>query len=115
MNPDLLNVASTNLSRFSLTWVRIAIGTRIGWHSDCYVSLLGGGVAFMERFIARENIRRFRQQLENCTNEAERATLQKLLADEEAKLRSLNSEGSLPPDSTILHLGGDKQQQLGKS
>ena len=47
----------------------------------------------MERFIARENIRRFRHQLENCTDDAEKTTLQKLLADEEAKLRSIVTEG----------------------
>lgn len=48
----------------------------------------------MEQFIARENIRRFKHRLENCTDEAERTTLQKLLADEEAKLRSMIPGGS---------------------
>jgi hypothetical protein len=40
----------------------------------------------MERFIARENIRRFERQLESCTDETQRATLEKLLADEQARL-----------------------------
>ena len=43
----------------------------------------------MERFIARENIKRFRQQLETCTDQVQRLTLEKLLAAEEAKLEAL--------------------------
>lgn len=43
----------------------------------------------MERFIARENIKRFKQQLETCTDEVQRLTLEKLLAAEEAKLEAL--------------------------
>jgi hypothetical protein len=42
----------------------------------------------MDRFIARENIRRYKQQLASCTDEAQRATLQELLAEETANLRS---------------------------
>ena len=40
----------------------------------------------MQRFIASENIKRFRAQLEGCTDKGQRATLEKLLAEEEAKL-----------------------------
>lgn len=43
----------------------------------------------MERFIARENIRRFKAQLVDCTDERRSATLRKLLADEEAHLARL--------------------------
>lgn len=44
----------------------------------------------MERFIAAENIKRFRQQLESCTDESHRVELEQLLAAEEAKLRSVS-------------------------
>lgn len=40
----------------------------------------------MERFVALENIRRFKQHLEICTDAAERGTLEQLLSEEEAKL-----------------------------
>jgi hypothetical protein len=43
----------------------------------------------MDGFIARENIRRFKQQLDACTDEAQRRTLEGLLADEEAKLKAI--------------------------
>lgn len=43
----------------------------------------------MERFIARENIGRFRQQLAQCTDEGQRHVLQQLLAEEEARLAEL--------------------------
>lgn len=43
----------------------------------------------MERFVARENMRLLRQQLEGCSDEAKRAMLQQLLVEAEAKLKSL--------------------------
>lgn len=43
----------------------------------------------MERFVAKENVRRLRQQLESCSNEAQKAMLQELLVEAEGKLRSL--------------------------
>ncbi len=43
----------------------------------------------MERFIAAENIKRFKRQLESCTDEAQRAQIEQLLVSEEAKLRML--------------------------
>lgn len=43
----------------------------------------------MERFIALENIKRFKQQLEACTDEIQRAQLEQLLLAEEAKLKNL--------------------------
>jgi hypothetical protein len=41
----------------------------------------------MDRFIARENIRHFKERLEQVADPAERERLLKLLADEEAKLK----------------------------
>ena len=46
----------------------------------------------MQEFIARENIKRFRQQLENCTDAGQRATLKQLLANEQAHLERLEDE-----------------------
>lgn len=43
----------------------------------------------MERFIARENIRRFKAQLADCSDEKRSATLRNLLAEEEAHLARL--------------------------
>jgi hypothetical protein len=44
----------------------------------------------MERFIACENIRRFKEQLADCKDAARSATIRKLLADEEAHLARLD-------------------------
>lgn len=49
----------------------------------------GGGGASMERFIVQENIKRFRQQLEGCTDVQQRETLTGLLTAEETKLKEL--------------------------
>jgi len=46
----------------------------------------------MERFIHRENLKLFRQQLETTTDEARRRMLLKLLAEEEAKNEQLGDE-----------------------
>lgn len=43
----------------------------------------------MERFIVQENIKRFRQQLEGCTDVQQRETLTGLLTAEETKLKEL--------------------------
>lgn len=43
----------------------------------------------MDRFIARENIKRFKNQLEQCTDEKQREMLQQLLAEAEATLAKL--------------------------
>ncbi len=43
----------------------------------------------MDRFVAHENVKRFRKQLESCTDARQRETLKELLAAEEAKLREL--------------------------
>ena len=43
----------------------------------------------MEKFVIRQNIVRFRSTLENETNPKRRAMLQTLLAEEQAKLKSL--------------------------
>lgn len=43
----------------------------------------------MDRYIAEENIKRFRSLLERCTDGAQRETLKQLLADEERRLATL--------------------------
>jgi hypothetical protein len=43
----------------------------------------------MERFIAHENIRRFKAQFADCTDESRSVTLRKLLAKEEVHLANL--------------------------
>lgn len=49
----------------------------------------------MNRFIVRENVKRFQRQLNDCTDERQRQTLEELLAQEQAKLRSLDSGSAL--------------------
>lgn len=46
----------------------------------------------MEQFIARENVRRFKRQLENCTDEDQRATLEKLLAEYAQHLAAIEGQ-----------------------
>ena len=46
----------------------------------------------MQEFISRENIRNFQAQLEGCTDEEQRATLLKLLQDEERRLAAIMSK-----------------------
>lgn len=46
----------------------------------------------MERLIARENIRRFKPQLADCSDRERSATLHKSLADEEANLATLECQ-----------------------
>jgi hypothetical protein len=46
----------------------------------------------MERFIARENIRRFKAQLAGCTDDDQAATLRELLTREEARLATLEQK-----------------------
>lgn len=56
----------------------------------------------MEHFIRRENIRRYRQLLDQETDEQKRNVIRKLLAEEEAQER-----GSLPrPDNQDRRMGG---------
>ena len=43
----------------------------------------------LEKFIANENIKNFRKRLEASTDEAQRAILLRLLAEEEAKSEQL--------------------------
>lgn len=45
----------------------------------------------MERFIRRENIKRYRKLLREVTNESERQRILKLLADEERKEQKAGS------------------------
>lgn len=44
--------------------------------------------ATVERFIARENIRRFEAQLQTCTDPEQRKTLERLLEDEHRRLQT---------------------------
>lgn len=48
----------------------------------------------MQKFIARENIRRFRARLESCTDAAQRAILLNLIAAEEVRLAELQAEAT---------------------
>ena len=43
----------------------------------------------MEEFLARENIKRFNSQLRSSTDEAQRATLQRLLDAEKQRLQAI--------------------------
>lgn len=47
----------------------------------------------MNRFIANENIRRFKEQLGNCPDERQKQTLEQLLVAEQGKLRGLRRTG----------------------
>jgi hypothetical protein len=53
---------------------------------------LGGSV---EKFIARENIRRFEEQLAACADEADRAVLLKLLETERRRLHELEAQSAI--------------------
>ena len=44
----------------------------------------------MDEFVARENIKRFQEQLKNCTDERQRATLRQLLAEHEQFLSDIS-------------------------
>lgn len=46
----------------------------------------------MERFIANENVKRFRIQLDDCTDAQQRETLKSLLAEAEARLAELDRD-----------------------
>jgi hypothetical protein len=50
----------------------------------------------MQQFLARENIKRFRAQLLNCTDVTQRSMLERLLADEEANLKAITLGISVP-------------------
>lgn len=43
----------------------------------------------MHRFVANENIRRFKEQLGNCPNELQKETLEQLLVAEEGRLKEI--------------------------
>ena len=56
----------------------------------------------MEHFICRENIRRYRQLLDQATDEQKRNVIHKLLAEEEAQER----RSWLRPDNQDKQMGG---------
>lgn len=43
----------------------------------------------MDQFVARENIKRFKQQLKGCTDEQQKATLEQLLKEHEDHLSKI--------------------------
>ena len=43
----------------------------------------------MEAFVARENIKRFKEQLRSASDDAQKATLRKLLEEEEQHLQQI--------------------------
>lgn len=49
----------------------------------------------MDTFIAEENVKRFKRQLKDCTDERQRETLRQLLIEEEARLRTLENDEDL--------------------
>jgi hypothetical protein len=49
-----------------------------------------------DRFVAHENVRRFKKQLESCTDERQRDMLKQLLAAEETKLQALALGRQIP-------------------
>jgi hypothetical protein len=53
-------------------------------------------------WIARENIKRFRKELENTPNEQKKVLLRQLLAEEEAKMRALEWHEPRPRQTTRL-------------
>jgi hypothetical protein len=53
--------------------------------------------AAVQRFIARENIKRYKQMLDSTTDEQQRSMLRDLLAKEEALLASLEPEKPTHP------------------
>jgi hypothetical protein len=73
----------------------------VNWHPDPHslqsrtepkrVSVRAGDSG-LERFLAEQNIKRFKDQLDSCTDDRVRATLSQLLAEEEAKLNQLKPE-----------------------
>ena len=52
----------------------------------------------MERFIRRENIKRYRKLLREAKDDAERRRILKLLAEEERKKAGLTAPGSKPAE-----------------
>ncbi len=49
----------------------------------------GAGVRVMDHFVTSENVKRFKRQLSDCTDERQRETLEKLLAEAESHLAQL--------------------------
>lgn len=77
----------------------------------------GDGNAAIDKFVARENIRRFKEHLKNCTDEAQRATLQQLLAEHEKHLAEIaparaNRSGRSPGLLSNLSDGGTSGSSL---
>jgi hypothetical protein len=70
----------------------------------------------MDRFITRENIKRYRKLASEATDSTERSRIMKLLADEEAKLALMRSGNALearsPDNATTEYRGGhDGEEQ----
>jgi hypothetical protein len=52
----------------------------------------------MDKFVARANIKHYRRKLEEEPNEEKRKLLERLLAEEEAKLEALERPPARRPD-----------------
>lgn len=50
------------------------------------------GDGSVQEYIARENIRRFEEKLESCTDPEQRKILERLLADEQGRLKEARVE-----------------------
>lgn len=59
----------------------------------------------MQRFIARENIKRYKQMLDSTTDEQQRSMVRDLLAKEEALLASLEPEEQPSPAPPVTRTG----------
>jgi hypothetical protein len=58
----------------------------------------------MERFVARQNIEHYRELLKTLMSATERRAIEKLLAEEEQKLRDAEAKSRIetnPPQSTF--------------
>ena len=52
----------------------------------------------MQKFVAKQNIQRFRDMLAAETNDARRELLQRMIAEEEAKLQAEQASGKAGPN-----------------
>ena len=60
----------------------------------------------MDRFVSRENIKRYRHLASESTDSAERSQIMKLLADEEAKFKlELSGSGDAPKERSARRRG----------
>ena len=65
----------------------------------------------MQKYVIRTNIERFGKLLKTCADEARRQTIERLLADEKAKLAGLGESpaGRVCPEPRPRDRGGEAQ------